>query len=261
MFDHFSSITYEIAPIYQGIHEVLQRLEDNQLAIFVISSTDDVLRAPAPSIYFRPYSNDEICQMLQQSPAEVDLDISEEQCRSLWNRYCKTFYSAVNEIIGHDLNLLKLVATKIFPLYIQPIKDNIRSTTDHTQLGRAAQKHLMPEPWVLQEESIFAQASSSTSDRTKLLDLSEPARYLLIAAYLASYNSVKTDRTFFSRGKGEKTRRKRKNHVRVEKLPQRLLGPKGFVLVRMTAIFHAILPKSIDHDVLLDQEVCRIVSR
>ena len=74
-------------------------------------------------------------------------------------------------------------------------------------------------------------------------------KYLLSAAYLASYNPARQDLTFFTKA-SEKKRRKRGGGTAVShfrpskhrKIQRRMLGPQAFVLERLLAIFHAILP-------------------
>ena len=78
------------------------------------------------------------------------------------------------------------------------------------------------------------------------------AQYLLCAAYLASYNPIRQDLVFFTKA-SEKKRRKRGGGTAVShfrpskhrKIQRRLLGPQAFVIERLFAIFHAILPHNV----------------
>ncbi len=77
-------------------------------------------------------------------------------------------------------------------------------------------------------------------------------KYLLSAAYLASYNPARQDLAFFTKA-SEKKRRKRGGGTAVShfrpskhrKIQRRLLGPQAFVLERLLAIFHAIVPHTV----------------
>lgn len=192
---------------------------------------------------------------------EVDgkLIKDEGELKGLWDRFCKTFFSAFYDTVGHDLDLYRSIAVQIFPEYLQPIKDNILSVTNHLQLARSASKILLPEPWILAKDSLSQSVSSV--DKVKVDELSICARYLLVAAFLASYNPGKTDRTFFSRGRGEKTKRRtgKRGSKELSKQPQRLLGPKGFTLERMFSIFQAVVPTTYPHTTLLDQQVATLL--
>lgn len=80
------------------------------------------------------------------------------------------------------------------------------------------------------------------------LDLPLGAKFLLVAAYCASYNPAKTDLRLFGRGTGPDGRRRRGGAVRragygkarVGKVPQRLLGPRPFPLDRLLAMFSSL---------------------
>lgn len=65
------------------------------------------------------------------------------------------------------------------------------------------------------------------------------SKFLLIAAYLASYNPARTDKRFFLKhhGKIKKTNFLKKH----EKTSNHLLGPKPFPLDRLLAIFYSVV--------------------
>ncbi|CAK9781969.1 hypothetical protein CC85DRAFT_138693 [Cutaneotrichosporon oleaginosum] len=80
------------------------------------------------------------------------------------------------------------------------------------------------------------------------LDLPLAAKYLLVAAFCASYNPATSDIRLFGRGtgpdgrrrRGGRTRRAGYGRTRVGKVPQRLLGPKPFPLDRLLAMFSSL---------------------
>lgn len=253
--------------IMATIVDLLERLQGNNTFVFVISEYDDMHHLAVPTIHFPPYTPEEICHILQQS-APLTMDLTDTNIESdtelidLWNRFCKTIHQSFHEAIGADLDLYRKIAIKIFPQYIQPIKDNNLSAKNHVQLTRYAQELFLPEPWIIAEESLATVETSAPKEKARVQELSSCSRYLLVAAFLASYNPGKTDRTFFSRGKGEKTKRRGgKNAVnKVTKQPQRLLGPKGFTLERMVSIFQAIVPSTVHRTSLLDQQIADLFS-
>ena len=69
------------------------------------------------------------------------------------------------------------------------------------------------------------------------------SKYLLIAAYLASYNPVKSDKRFFMKhhGKFKKHAQRKCASLAAHKRSSQLLGPKQFTLDRMLAIFYVIV--------------------
>jgi origin recognition complex subunit 5 len=103
-------------------------------------------------------------------------------------------------------------------------------------------------------------ASQRVVPRPPPLELPLAAKFLLVAAYCASYNPVKSDVRLFGRGTGPDGRRRRGGgtrragygRTRVGKVPQRLLGPRPFPLDRLLAMFaslyaeHAVRPHELD---------------
>lgn len=85
-----------------------------------------------------------------------------------------------------------------------------------------------------------------TANRLELItELTICGKYLLIAAYLASYNSSKTDLRFFSREGGNKVRRGRPKKAFTN---EKQFGPKNFVFERFLQIYHQIQVLSQDRE-------------
>ncbi|CCG83234.1 Origin recognition complex subunit 5 [Taphrina deformans PYCC 5710] len=266
IFDHITSAHYDdLEGLILSLLKLFTSLSQGQTVIFVTSRYEDILPQIMPTVPFLPYSPDELSLILQET-TDVQVDIAgslikdSEELRGLWERFCKTFFSAFYDIVGQDIELYRTIAVKLFPKYLQPINDNILSVKNHTQLARSAQTLLVPEPWILAETSLVQ--TSSSVDKVRVEELSTSARFLLIASFLSSYNPGKTDRTFFSRGKGEKTKRRGGKRAidKVTRQPQKLLGPKGFSAERMLSIFQAIIPTSFKHTALLDQQIATLHS-
>ena len=75
----------------------------------------------------------------------------------------------------------------------------------------------------------------------EILELPYCSKFLLIAAYLASYNPPKTDKRFFLKNAGKI--RKRSN-ARGPEIKQKMLGPLTFTIDRLIAIFESITETS-----------------
>ena len=85
-------------------------------------------------------------------------------------------------------------------------------------------------------------AEESRSYSRLSLELPFYSKFLLISAYIASYNPVKSDKRFFMKYHGKF--KKRVQHcasVAAHKRSSQLLGPKQFPLDRMLAIFYVIV--------------------
>ncbi|KAM9705688.1 origin recognition complex subunit 5 isoform 2-T2 [Menidia menidia] len=84
------------------------------------------------------------------------------------------------------------------------------------------------------------------------------SKFLLIAAYLASYNPARTDKRFFLKhhGKIRKTNFLKKN----EKTSNHLLGPKPFSLDRMLAIFYSVVDSRVAPTASIFSQISSLVT-
>jgi len=94
-----------------------------------------------------------------------------------------------------------------------------------------------------EEDSMGHTQPQSASARFALsFELPVFAKYLLIAAYLASYNMPKEDKKMFVKLSGKtKKRVENKSKTSSAKLSLQTLGPRIFDLARLLAIFYAII--------------------
>lgn len=102
--------------------------------------------------------------------------------------------------------------------------------------------------------------------------LSLSASFLLISAYLASYNHSRTDVRLFAVGVEEGLNKKASPRKRTPRKtpvgkriksgdPQRLLGPKSFVLERLLAIYWCIRPEELeDSDSAVQSQVASLLA-
>lgn len=96
-------------------------------------------------------------------------------------------------------------------------------------------------------ENTLKEELTSTKTFAQSFELPYYAKFLLISAYLASYNPPKEDKRLFMKNHGKQ--RKRLQQVKAKaKITEKLntqLGPKVFTLDRLLAIFYAILEEKI----------------
>ncbi len=116
-----------------------------------------------------------------------------------------------------------------FTKYTEPITTEEMTTKDSAKLYKRFQ------PTLIQLiDQIPLKVMNKSEENIVLPDC---VKYLLIAAYLSSYNSVKTDKKFFVKYQGKKKDRKR----RVTTEEKECNGPKGFSFERMLHIYKSIL--------------------
>ncbi|XP_054743105.1 origin recognition complex subunit 5 [Anastrepha obliqua] len=174
--------------------------------------------------------------------------ITKEFFNNYLNLFLGVFYKACR-----DLAELKITARKCFIFYMEPILDGTVNMSDVSKLWRCIAGQLrtaltqvyirsgQPEvnPTELNNKGIEKIAQS--------LELPYYGKYLLIAAFLASYNSSKEDKRLFVKNHGK--RRKRMQTVNANaKVTEKMstyIGPKSFTVDRLLAIFYAILEEKV----------------
>ncbi|XP_064361524.1 origin recognition complex subunit 5 isoform X3 [Dromaius novaehollandiae] len=172
--------------------------------------------------------------------------------------YSADFYAAyINILLGvfymvcRDLKELQHLAALNFSKYCEPVVRGEANERDTRKLWKNIEPHLKKA----MQTVYLREISSSQWERLQCAD-GEPgqlkglsahahvelpyySKFLLIAAYLASYNPVRTDKRFFLKhhGKIKKTSFMKKH----EKTSNHLLGPKPFPLDRLLAILYSIV--------------------
>ncbi|XP_069763664.1 origin recognition complex subunit 5 isoform X2 [Narcine bancroftii] len=194
-------------------------------------------------LYFPDYSKDDLLKILSHDhPPEFSADF---------------YISYINILLGvfytvcRDLKELRHLAVLNFPKYCEPVQKGDVREEDTRRLWRNIEPHLKKamQTVYLREisSSQWERLQQENEDRRHLKGLSAHAhvdlpyysKFLLIAAYLSSYNPARTDKRFFLKhhGKIKKTSFLKKH----EKISNHLLGPKPFPLDRLLAIFYSII--------------------
>ncbi|XP_038597422.1 origin recognition complex subunit 5 isoform X2 [Tachyglossus aculeatus] len=172
--------------------------------------------------------------------------------------YSADFYAAyINILLGvfytvcRDLKELRHLAALNFSKYCEPVVRGEASERDTRKLWRNIEPHLKKAM-----QTVYLREISSSQWEKLQQEDTEPgqvkglsahahvelpyySKFLLIAAYLASYNPARTDKRFFLKhhGKIKKTNFLKKH----EKTSNHLLGPKPFPLDRLLAILYSIV--------------------
>ncbi|KAL3267778.1 hypothetical protein HHI36_006907 [Cryptolaemus montrouzieri] len=181
------------------------------------------------------------------------LDFDREFYRNYVNVFLSVFYR-----VCRDLCELRYMARINFIKYCEPIMNKETSMHDSMALWRKVAPVLKSSLEVLYlriaddktplqngKQSISLDFSKKNVART--LELPFYAKYLLIAAFLASYNPAKDDKRMFVKyhGKKIKTKSDVKKKSKVSEQLNTQLGPKPFTFDRLLAIFYAILDENI----------------
>jgi origin recognition complex subunit 5 len=189
-----------------------------------------LLQSPGiPHLHFPPYSRDESIKILSLDPPVIFIkavdesyDYGEEEAledrRYLWPKYCRAVWDAVAHSAARDLASFRTLCYKLWRPFVQPICDGQFGTQDFNKL-------LVNRRPIFQREEALSGSLMSTQEtvkktgklnypfhhsltRTGAHELPYFAKYLLCAAYLASFNPARQDPIYFMKS-SEKRRKKR----------------------------------------------------
>ncbi|XP_050310630.1 origin recognition complex subunit 5 [Anthonomus grandis grandis] len=198
-------------------------------------------------IHFPQYTKDSLLDILARDFDHVrqlmtenfgdSLTFDREFYRKYLNVFLSVFYRACR-----DLRELRYMSRKNFLVYCEPIVKEELTVNDYMALWRR-----ISPTFTASAEVLYLRLCDGnlTKKNNPAQDLELPfyGKYLLISAYLASYNSLKDDKRLFMKfhGKKRKTQQDVKKKSKVSEQLNTQMGPNAFTLDRLLAIFYSIL--------------------
>lgn len=232
-----------------------------------------ILHSPAiPYIHFTPYNREQAVQILSTNPPKIfsttpapELEYTEElQAEDnawVWSRFCAAVWDSLASAAARDIVSFQSITEKLWRPFVQPIVDGNFGTRDFSRLLVSQRKLFQAESALL--DNVIEDSQTSASDGMSNLgcasnsansavthDLPYYSKWLLCAAYLASYNPARLDAIHFMKAT-ERKRRKKGGGTAVRReskkrtIPRHLLSPSPFPLDRLFAILHAIIPHNL----------------
>ena len=130
------------------------------------------------------------------------------------------------------------------------------------------QRRLFQDESVLLDSIIPITGNNAVTTAPKMHELPYYAKWLLIAAYLASYNPAKLDALYFMKSTERKRRKKSGGTARSgvgrpsqnRKIPRHLLAPSAFTLDRLVSIVHAVLPHDFRSTIDMNTQIATLTS-
>ncbi|KAJ2235399.1 hypothetical protein H4R99_002601 [Coemansia sp. RSA 1722] len=229
------------------------------------------------SVFFGYYTKQQILDILVK-------DCPEDEPESFF----LTFVDAIYEVFHRncaDLNELRHLVAMLYPKFVQPVFEKQATRNEFSRLFKLCQpyfaaaserlylREISTSEW--QKYSTVASAKNNPEDVTMSiyqmaessdgLDLPYYTKFLLIAAYLASYNPSRLDVQYFARGKDPSKSRKKRAVTNSENAlggrdRQQLLGPKAFAIERMLAIFYSIIAEPVDSSVDVQIQIASLIT-
>ncbi|KAK9325944.1 origin recognition complex subunit 5 C-terminus-domain-containing protein [Lipomyces orientalis] len=250
---------------YQLVINIGEMLRYDGITFILISSSSEPrssVTSTFPHIYFPPYRKAESLAILRnQTPGSIrsilgptDRELSDVQLTSLWSSYCQVIIDTYFPLYGPDIQQLKATAREAFSTYAQPVLDGVvgilpsnrDSQSGFVKLYKINQPLLTSEELVRNSFVSYVQSAGGTGAIGQH-DMPIYSKYLLCAAYLASYNKPRYDIRLFSRIRESRRRiRKSTSHKAKDKINGRNLAPSPFEYERLLAIFQCIVPEKID---------------
>ncbi|XP_067861477.1 origin recognition complex subunit 5 isoform X2 [Heptranchias perlo] len=214
------------------------------------------------TLHFPDYSKADLQKILSHDhPPEFSADFY----ASYINILLGVFYT-----VCRDLKELRHLAALNFPKFCEPVQKGEVKEEDTHRLWRNIEPHLKKamqtvylreissSQWErLQQEDKEGEHLKGLSAHAHV-ELPYYSKFLLIAAYLSSYNPARTDKRFFLKhhGKIKKTSFLKKH----EKTSNHLLGPKPFPLDRLLAIFYSIVDSRVTPTANIFSQITSLVA-
>lgn len=225
-------------------------------------------------LHFDAYSEDQMRRIL-----EADCPLEEQPDPRLY----AAFVELVVKVFRHackNINELRFIVSALFPKYLEPTRAaEAPLRRDPVKLYARIEPYFRTMLAKLYLRDVSALELDASLDAADAEDAAKRAaavrglafyvKFLVIAAFLASYNPPRLDARYFSRGNegATSTARGRASGGAAAapssasgRVRQQLLGPKSFPVDRMLAIFYSILDRPLDSTVDIHIQISTLVS-
>ncbi|KAJ7717730.1 putative origin recognition complex, subunit 5-like protein [Mycena maculata] len=198
------------------------------------------------------------CSLYVQDPNELQYIAA-----ARWPGFVQPILDAHNHRPGEDVDMdgtsdlelrpppedVRMRLIRIFKPTFTAALDALYPRLDHATNWDAAnqpERDLLTKP--VGQTQPLADGGEVQVDDGRISDLPRMAKFILVAAYLASTNPHNKDVRMFGRAQDEKKRKRRAYKASAKtgtaRAPQRVLGPNPFPLDRLIAIFGALLEEN-----------------
>lgn len=205
------------------------------------------------------------------------MNYSEEEHKEdsawVWARFCGVVWDSLARAAARDIVSFRAVCDKLWRPFVSSIDDLTFGTRDFSRLMVSKRTIFQSDEVLLDriiqpktplESGARIETKKSTSISKGLRDLPYYSKFILCAAYLASFNPAKQDQIYFTKAHEKKRRKKTAaGSGRVSKhrrIPRHLLNPSPFSLDRLLAILHAILPDPLSQTADIQTQISTLTS-
>lgn len=230
-----------------------------------------------PHLHFSPYTRNQAVHIVARQPPDIfhepqpeeldyDDETHEEDKAWLWPRFCAAIWDALGQNAARDLVAFRETCHKLWRPFVAPVIKGDFGTRDFSRL-LVAQRRLFQDESSLLASIVQKPSSATTLSKSKTHELPYYAKWLLVAAYLASFTPTKSDALFFMksterirRKKGGGTARSGGRPGQIRKVSRHLLAASAFTVDRLLAILHAILPDDVRTPIDMYKQIATLSS-
>ncbi|PUU74591.1 origin recognition complex subunit 5 C-terminus-domain-containing protein [Tuber borchii] len=241
--------------------------------IFILSVPKPRLLSSAepPHIHFAPYTKEESIKILSKYVRRIPFqdieEYTEEDAKEelyVWQKFCGTVWDSLAKGTARGIVQFRAIVDEMWEPFVKPIAEGKYGTRNYSSLYLLHKEMFRQETNVI---DVVVPVVTGEKAVAKMHDLPYYSKFLLCAAYLASYNPARQDAVFFMKSAdfGRKKRRggatgPTKRTAKNRKIHRRLLGPQAFPLERLQAIFAGILPHRISSSADIQTQIATLTS-
>ncbi|TPX60910.1 hypothetical protein PhCBS80983_g01469 [Powellomyces hirtus] len=276
VFDHAEKLR-DMGPFFLPAITRFAALTERTVTVILISNLtwlhfrSRVGSIEAFSVEFPQYTRAEILQIIAR-----DCPADEEP--GFYVSFAEILYDVFSNPC-RDIKELRHMVTLLFPKYVEPVKNGKATREQTSKLFGHIQTHIKDalhtlylremssSEWQTQNEPSSAASKANPRAGSGAVDLPYYTKFLVIAAFLASYNPARLDVRFFSKDRSDEVKRRKGGKGRSRGLVnegghmrQQLLGPKSFPVERMLAIFYSILPDEIEGTTDIQMQIASLMT-
>ncbi|CCX04234.1 Similar to Origin recognition complex subunit 5; acc. no. O43114 [Pyronema omphalodes CBS 100304] len=241
--------------------------------VFIISAPNprQFSSAEIPHVHFTPYTREESIEILSKNPLpikninpeesddEEPTDEDKQEEFYVWQKFCATVWDSLAKGAAKDVVRFRSAVTKNWSAFTQPIARGEYGTRNYASL------YLYHKEMFRSENSVIDTVIPLTSAErivVKSHDLPYYSKFLLIAAYLASYNPARYDIQLFTKGTDGKKKRRGGGSKKpgTRKMQRKLLGAQPFMVERLLAIFPSITPEKVPASIDIQHQIATLTS-
>ena len=235
------------------------------------------LTTPSPGLFHRPglphinfpaYTRDEAISIISATPLSIEpsqntsSDDTDDDTTWLWKHFTSAVWDSLAHVAARDIPSFRSLCHKLWPSFTVPIREGKHKTREFSKLMITNRALFQKDDALLDD---ITQTSTSTAAAPKQPQEDDAASlppfsiYILIAAYLASYNPPRLDTIYFSEWSEKRKKRRRGGAARKPKtsatgitksghrpISRQHLPPAPFTLPRLLAILSAIYPNPVN---------------